>query len=390
MATDYQDVWTGVELYQNGSDIWMYRNGNSDRTKLNRSNIVHNLRDHEIDPDTKIDPKDIIIPAASPVWRLSRAPRYNAITKTFNTYTPTRYLKMQPGSYIASLPKQVDILLRNLAGGQSLVQLINVLAYFFQTLEKPLITILMVGPPGTGKNTFAELMGKLLGDYAVVTQNTLRNQYNSYLKAPVILLNELNASPKQSQLLKTLTDETTVVNEKYKAQTTCHLNNLVLIASNMRGGNVPMQIEHDDRRVLALEGGAGLNLGKDGHTVGWDRDALWTELDDFAQFLLNSAVNPGDVQHPIMTDTKTRIIELSMDPIERAVCDWLKSRESEDSEDAAPVVELVDDIKRHQPQLKRKVTIAKATEICRKYGHTIVKLEDRRPAIKGMMSKYFF
>lgn len=372
----YDRVYRNIKLFLHGEGVYVFypagRYGQDQKRYdvYTRTTAVDNLRSFQRNAATDVKWSMLDVPAKRPIWRVTRIP-HEETTATFNLFEPGWMLTQRPVPN-APLPARWKELLENLAGPKEMEWLLNHMATYVQTLEKPRTIPVFVGPQGTGKNTLAEFFGRAIGGYASVGRGELESSFNSYLRNAVLLLDELSSSNGDANSiknkLKALVNETASVNEKYEPLTTLCLNNYIAIASNEQVSSVPVIIEDSDRRYTFITGGKDLNLQS---VAGFDREKLLEELPDFMLHLLSRDIDPAKANKPLQNRAKEKFKLLGEDPVVAAFRDWCDEHRG-GSERSIRVTEILNDLHK-SARLRAPVSAAKAGRILESLGYRVAR-----------------
>lgn len=184
-------------------------------------------------------------------------------------------------------------------------------------------SIIMHGPEGTGKNVFWGVVADLYGDYAVqISQNQLDSKFNGWASAKLFAVG--NEVVSRTELyhtkggLKTMiTERRWIIEEKHMpARTESNHTNFVFLSNVLQ----PVAPDPDDRHYMIL------------WTPGPREASFYKAVADqieaggreaFYQHLLTLDLK-GFNEHskPLLTEAKTRLIEISMDTPERFWREW--------------------------------------------------------------------
>ncbi len=295
-----------------------------------RSTFASNMRQFQNNKLLNVSLKSLDIEYRRPTWRVSKDNPMG--DTTFNLFTPSPLLLQEPQGD-SEIPAMWEKVLNNLAGGVEKEWLLNHLAVYVQTLKKPKTMPVLVGGQGTGKTSLAELFGKGVGGFVVVGNTEMESQFNSYLMNPVVLLDELANSQKDTNKLKnklkSFINEYQQINEKNRAAFRAELNNYIIIASNEQTTHVPLVIESDDRRYTIISGGLNRNLA---HESWYDYDKLKEDLPRFMLYLLSRKIDVKYASVPLHNDAKQRIIESGEDFRQAYVREYLEALSNEISQ----------------------------------------------------------
>lgn len=149
-----------------------------------------------------------------------------------------------------------------IAGGNEKIYtyILNWIAKILQVPDYQTSVVLMIlGLPGSGKNTFTEVITQLMRRYSQpnLSMNSVIGSWNTLLRnMKLVVVNELQSQTninnryKDGEDLKTIiTEDTIVIREKYVNDITMkNVCNFIMISNN----NTPFRIEMGDRRYLVL------------------------------------------------------------------------------------------------------------------------------------------
>lgn len=270
------------------------------------------------------------IPARKPTWQVARDVMKDD-GQTVNLFRPSPLLLQNPSGVVPDIPETWYTLLKNLAGEKEREWLLNHMAVYVQTLEKPQTIPVLYSGQGTGKNTLAQYFGEAMGSYIAVKKEDIQGSFNDYLQNALILIDELACRQKDvldmQPLLKQLINGNHRVNAKYVQPEAKDMNNYVMIASNPHPGVVPVLIEKGDRRYSIINGGANKNLSR---IKGFEYDRLEVELPQFMQYLLSCGIDKEKARLPLENKAREQIMARSQDPREAAVVEWLQEHKQTD------------------------------------------------------------
>ena len=262
-------------------------------------------------PALQVKISDLDLTFRKPTWRVTKGEDNDP--NTFNLFAPSPHLLQAPDQSMG-IPDQWNRLLDNLAGPAEKEWLLNHMATYVQTLKKPRTIPVLVSIPGTGKNSLVQGFGAGVGGFCAVNNALIESEFNAYLMTPVILLDELSNSQRDSNALKnklkSLINETQTINGKFRNTFAVDLNNYIIIASNEQVSHVPLVIEKDDRRYTVIAGGHGKNVGNEDW---FNYDQLMTELPGFMCYLLSRPYDEQAASVPLMNATKKQLMEMGED-----------------------------------------------------------------------------
>ena len=334
----YSDDIKGLFVYT--SDIYAIfakdRFGENDRHyEVFKSNdLIRNLRRFQRSPVQQISALNLDLEYRRPTWRVSKG---EEISKDeFNLFAPSALLLQEPKANPADapLPDIWSLVFDNLAGKAEKEWLLNHMAVYVQTLEKPRTIPVLVGRQGTGKTVAMRLFGEGIGGYMAVDNTLIESEFNGYLMNAVVLLDELANSQRDSNQLKNrlkqLINETQSINAKHRNVFSANLNNYVVIASNEQSSHVPLVIEKGDRRYSVISGGKDKDLA---HEKWYDYTKLTDALPNFMLHLLSRPIDKDAASVPLMTEKKQQFVDSAQDykaALVRAYMeDWQANAEAE-------------------------------------------------------------
>lgn len=317
---DWRHVYTDdiQEIFEYDSDVYvLFRSGTFDSGErhydvFSRSTVISNLRRYQRNRSMKVKFANLDVLYKRPTWRVSKELNLKD-GATYNLFEPSRYLRQKPRENVV-LPVMWSKVLDNLAGDAEKEWLLNHMAVYVQTLEKPRTIPILLGVPGTGKTKTAELFGKGVGGFMSVGITEVESTFNNYLLNPVVLLDELASNTgeanKMKNKLKGFINENVTVNNKFEKVYTVNVNNYIFIASNEQTTFVPVQIESNDRRYTVISGGRDKNLA---HEDWFDYKRWESELGDFMLYLLSRDIDVKMAQTPLMNDKRNELMQLGED-----------------------------------------------------------------------------
>lgn len=239
------------------------------------------------------------------------------------------------------LPSQYEIIFNNLCGDADPTVasskkhwLLNHMATYFKTLEKPRTIPVVLSVPGAGKNVLFEAFGELFGDYRLVEKGTVDSQFTEWKKSAVIQLDEIFVDvkdiKKNSSQLKSLINSDCSINAKGRSCIQMNINSYYVVTSNE---HLPIVIESNDRRYTVIH-----NLKQSCHIdsannhIGavnlatipeWDYTLFKTQHLEFAQFLASYPIDINLANTVLETAASKIISEQCVDPVIAAVKLWL-------------------------------------------------------------------
>ena len=368
----YERFYRDVKLFLHGDSVYAfypkgrYGQGQKLYDVYTRSTAVDNLRPFQRNPAMDVKWGMLDVPAKRPVWRVSNA-LFHETRAEFNLFQPSWMLMQDPVAN-AKLPDQWELVLNNLAGTPEREWFLNHMATYVQTLGKPRTVPVLVGRQGTGKNSLIELFGKGIGGFSAVGRGELESGFNSYLRSPVILLDELSSSNSDANniknKLKALVNESAYVNEKYEKEVMVELNNYIAIASNEQLSSVPVIVEDSDRRYTFITGGRDMNLA---NNPNFDHAKLREQLPDFMLYLLSREIASEAANVPLMNTAKRQFQLMGEDPVVAAFKEWVAGHRSNDLNNSVKVSVILKMI-REDYGIRGTISAAKAGQILKNIG----------------------
>jgi len=238
---------------------------------------------------------------------------------------------------VACKPEEVAVmlkLLRHLCGrcDSSISSVDEVMHWVLRWLALPFqkpgakmaTALIFHGPQGVGKNLFFDVIRDMYGDYGVmVGQTEIEEKYNGWISAKqMVICNEVVSRQElyhNKNRLKWMIDAERIPIRTMHTDTRWENNhaNLVFLSNEKK----PLVIEIGDRRHLVV------------YTPTPEEPELYEEVRAFleaggaAKFLHYLLTYPLEDFHehtkPLMTEAKQELIELSMEPSERFMIEWL-------------------------------------------------------------------
>ena len=315
----WQDVYTDAikDVFLFGSDIYTIFDkerfgADQKHYEVFKSNdLTRNLRKFQKNPAQIVSLSDLDLEYRRPTWRVSKSGKISA--DEYNLFAPSPLLLQEPRTG-AALPEMWSKVLDNLAGAEEKAWLLNHMATYVQTLEKPRTIPVLVGRQGTGKTVMFKLFGEAVGGFMAVDNALIESEFNAYLMNAVVLLDELANSQRDSNQLKNrlkqLINENQSINCKHRNVISVALNNFIVIASNEQSSHVPLVIEDGDRRYSVISGGADKDLA---HEAWFDYEKFEEQLPDFMLHLLSRPIDKKAASIPLMTAKKQQIADASQD-----------------------------------------------------------------------------
>ncbi|QCT93769.1 hypothetical protein FE773_00820 [Caminibacter mediatlanticus TB-2] len=236
-----------------------------------------------------------------------------------NLFRPTKYMNIT--SY-SNEPTTILKLIKHLVNydDEKYNYFLNWLAYFFQTFQKPQTAIVLKGLQGAGKGILFDLIiSKLFGEEQVSTidDKALNSNFLLSLFANKLFIvfeetgqGEVKSNKKIKNLIKQIiTNKTITLEEKNKVRKKVNLYGACLFFTNE--GKF-LEIEPNDRRFSVFLTGDPLHW-ESINFLGFGsynklKEAILSELDDFAGYLYTYPVNPNIANKPLETPEKQAVI----------------------------------------------------------------------------------
>lgn len=246
------------------------------------------------------------------------------------------------------LPSQFELIFNNLCGdvdptvaASKKHWLLNHMATYFKTLEKPRTIPVVLSVPGAGKNVLFEAFGSLFGDYRLVEKSTVDSQFTEWKKNAVIQLDEIFVDvkdiKKNSSQLKSLINSDCSINAKGRSCVQMAINSYYVVTSNE---HLPIVIEEGDRRYTVIHNNKQLcHIHSDSNHIGavdlstipeWNIDLFKSQLLEFAQFLASFPIDKKLANTVLVTESSAAIAEQCVDPVVAAVKLWLSEHKVDD------------------------------------------------------------
>lgn len=251
-----------------------------------------------------------------------------------NLYKPgfIKEIYENPKPFITTCPSEWDKLLDNLAGKEEREWLINHLSCYFNTFKNTETIPVFIGAQGTGKDTFAEAIGKCIGMFLTEDSAVLTDRFNDYLLHGCILFNEASISAKEtrtiSNKLKLLTNQTISIEMKGKARFETINNSYKMIASNDDNIGAAIKIEDGDRRYCFISGGKNVNALKNNIT---DYKLLIEQTMDFCYYIKNYKYDEFKARVPLNNNIKEEQFLSGLSDLENALRDFINNSEQKDT-----------------------------------------------------------
>ncbi len=282
-----------------------------------KSDLIRHLAPVQKNKGLNMAKFELDIPVREPHWRVSKNP-WKDDGERANLFRPSPYLLQKPLGAAPEIPPMWNLILDNLAGEEEREWLLNHMAVYVQTLEKPQTIPVLYGAQGTGKNTLAMFFAKGvgIGSYASVDKEKIESQFNDWLVNCVVLADEIytrrSEVNRHGALMKPLVNESIRVNAKYAQPYQAELNNYILVASNRHPGVVPVPVEQGDRRYSIITGGGDRNLA---HVPEFEYDQLNEELPGLMLHLLSRQIDVEKAAVPLDNEPRRRMMDMAEDPV---------------------------------------------------------------------------
>lgn len=246
--------------------------------------------------------------------------------------------------------------------------LLDVIAFMIQYPgEKIHWMLIIVGKAGIGKSYFQYVLQLQLGakNISLPSNDQIREQYSGWQKnCQLVIVEELMGSDRRdlvNKLKPWITQRETVIREMHR-EGYVHPNRFNMIAFTNHENALP--IDQDDRRFCVLQS---LVLPKDEEY--YERLFSWTAMPEniaaLSYYLKNRDLKKFNAKgHAPMTDAKSLMIGLSIDPFEEWVKNGLEQGLYPFDRDVAPLAHL----KRNAPFNYGKRSDAQWLSYLKKYG----------------------
>lgn len=306
--------------------------------------FIEAMRKYQSIP-VKVKLSDLDIEEMTSVYIVSGVKR--PYPNVYNIFTPPNILTENlhhMNQY--EIPPMWDVLLKNLTSPIESKYLLNHLACYFQTFEKPQTIPVLTGNFGTGKNTFFEvLLVRALGKYRMASNNDLLSGFDDWMQnTPCIIIDELEKlhpteQPRVDAKLRSLINETQNLRIKHKNNQQCVINAYIAILCNSNPLYSPLKIRNGDRRFSVIGGGENRNLV---HVIGWSRKELIRQTDDFIRHLRTRSIDTGWAAVPLNSRLKDDLMDMSLSPEVGAIRNVLDDLCKTDSAEYIPVKDVVE------------------------------------------------
>lgn len=291
------------------------------------------------------------IPSLKSIYDPTDFIKINEAKGTVNLFTPTSYMYMRPNQDKIDLQAQCPytwLLIDNLISSRHEPDyencrkwFINWLAASFQSRTKCQTAVLFLGPQGTGKNMFYELvLTPFYGTHNVhlIENKDVDNAFNGQWENKMLLiLNEIapNRSERiqvQSMLKSLVTDKTISINEKFVKQRTVPNYANIIFFSDL---GTPINIDLDDRRYTVFRTDEMLKTKYENWSyVEW-QDAIISERETFYQYLMNYPVDYQAIGTVYPTLARTAAMEnaaskldIFINALNKADKKWFKTNQT--------------------------------------------------------------
>lgn len=239
----------------------------------------------------------------------------------FNRFYATEYMNIVPTT-VKPIPALFDKLISNLTNtDEEKKDLINWLAYFYQTLEKSTIAWIIKGEKGTGKGILMSILRKIYGTdyiYKESDAKSIISQFNSQWKDKLyIIFEEVNftdlkadSSTIHSRLKDMITDTYINIEGKGANKTLNYpfYSNMMFFSNK----ETPIEIETGDRRYNIVEATTKLT-DYDWWDADKTADAMINEYKDIAEYFANYKTCSVQYNKLIDNETRREQIEESLD-----------------------------------------------------------------------------
>jgi hypothetical protein len=342
----WRDVYTGIKdiILDGGKVRVFYPDGYmreeciADSKCFSRQEVCDNLRELQKNPNIPIKWGDFAVPAKTCIWRVAKA-QQPASAPTYNTFRPSPMLLQKPSPTATSLPYQWQKLFENLADAQCREWLLNHMATYVQTLEKPRTMPVLYSKEGTGKNTLMSLFGKGVGDYSCVGNTSVESGFNEYIRHAVLLFDEFSSDSgdvrKLRNKLKSFINDMQTLNVKYESEVMVKLNNYIAISSNPVPGSLPVIVDANDRRYVIITGGCNQDIGKE---KWYKYDAILEQLPDFMLYLLSRPIDVEKANTAIVTDAKQMLCDAGESEVTATLRNWMEDHRATDKDSVSLTV----------------------------------------------------
>jgi hypothetical protein len=340
VSSPWRDVYSDAieDMFLHGADVHVFfpagstGEGLSDHVVFKREQVCDNLRQYQRNPSYDLRWGQFSVPGKMPHWRVAKTPDPKG-GRTFNLFRPSPMLMQEPDPSVIRPPELWGRLLDNLASPACKEWLLNHMAHYVQTLQKPRTIPVLYSREGSGKNTLMSLFGQGVGDYGSVGNTSVESTFNSYMQHAVLYLDEImtdaNDVRKLRNKLKGFINEWQAVNNKYEKEYMARLNNYIAIGSNPVPGSLPVVVDKNDRRYTIIAGGADMDVGKE---PWFDIGRLEAQLPDFMLYLLSRPVDAVKANGAMDSDTKDMLREAAEDQVTAGLRQWMEDHKAPPTE----------------------------------------------------------
>lgn len=380
---NWRDVYTQEiqDIFLFNADVYVFFNkdafgiGEPCCQVFKKNDFVKNMERFQLNPCQEIKFTSLDIIFKRPTWRVEQKMAKDPLM--FNLFKPSALFMQEPKTD-APLPEMWEKVLDNLAGPFEKEWLLNHMAVYVQTRDKPRAIPVLVGAQGTGKTVLSRLFGEGIGGYIGVGNSDVESQFNGYLMNPVVLLDELANNQRESNLLKnklkSFINEKQTINMKHREPFSISLNNYIIIASNEQTTHVPLIIERNDRRYCIITGGQDKDLAHEGW---YDYRELEASLPRFMLHLLSRPINVEKASIPLASLKKQQLTEQGENFLIQYVRQYIETRRTElSSTDTMTLTALCDAVD-EKYKLPYKLTSWTIKPILQHLGYSLLKLHNQ-------------
>lgn len=326
-------------FYYEGQHYYELKSMNGTFQRVDRFRLIDEIKKHLKDPVSlygllnsygkKTLTLDMIdIPNKKPQFIIT----LDEIDGIKNLYKPgfIKEIYENPNPFINKCPSEWEKLLDNLAGPEEKEWLINHLSCYFNTFKNSETIPVFIGKQGTGKDTFAEAIGKCIGMFLSVDSIVLTDRFNDYLLHGCILFNEASVSSREtrsmSNRLKLLTNQTVSIEMKGKSRFETINNSYKFIASNDDDIGASIKIEDHDRRYCFITGGHNLNAFSNNIT---DYKLLIEQTMEFCYYIKNYNYDETKARIPLFNKMKEEQLMAGKSDLELSIREFLEDNDNE-------------------------------------------------------------